>query len=189
MGPLQDLLEKLPGFADAIPEGFQIDEKELIRTKAMVSSMTRQERSNVVLFRDQPTRLDRVAKGSGTDKKDVAELLKRFVMMRQMMGDIGKSAGMLGKMPGMKQMAQAKRLRDMVKMKGGGVEQNPMMSQLADQLLEAAVAEGGMPGGMPGLPGMGGGADKGSSGKRKLDRGKRKSKAKMKKKSRRKSRK
>lgn len=201
MGPLQDLLEKLPGFADSLPEGFNIDEKELIRTKAIVSSMTPLERRRPEVFRDQPKRLDRVALGAGLTKgakegealtegkKAVAELLQRFVMMRQMMGDIGKSAGMLGKIPGMKQMAQAKRLKDMVKMQGGGIGQNPMMAQLADQLLEAAVAEGGMPGGLAGLAGgpAAGGSGKGT--RRKLDRGKRKSRAKMKKKSRRKGRK
>ncbi len=162
MGPLKDLMEKLPMFGDAMPEGMNLDEKELDRTKAMVSSMTKQERRDVTLFRDQPSRIERVAKGSGREAKEVGELLQRFVFMRQMMGDIGKQAGLLSKIPGMKQFANARRLRDVVKT--GGLEQNPMMAQLADQLLEAAVAEGGqggMPAGLPpglagGLPGMGG---------------------------------
>ena len=54
---------------------------------------------------------------------------------------------MLGKLPGMKQMAMAKQLKSA--MSGGGFEGNPMMANLANELLEAAVAEGGGPG-MPG---------------------------------------
>ena len=53
----------------------------------------------------------------------------------------------------MKQLAMANRLRDAVKT--GGLEYNPMMANLADSLLEAAVAGGGMPGsGLPGMPGQ-----------------------------------
>lgn len=192
MGPLQDLFEKLPFMADSMPEGFQVDERELVRTKALVSSMTKAERANITLFRDEPKRMERVAKGSGRTAKEVAELLQRFLFMRNMMGDIGKQAGMLSKIPGLKQLAQANRMRSAVKT--GGLEQNPMMAQLAEQLLEAAVAEGGpggMPGGFPaGFPGMGGmGGGAAPRVPKKIDKGKKKSKSKMQKKSRRKSRK
>ena len=177
MGPLQDIFEKLPFFADSVPEGFQVDDKELVRTKAIVSSMTRQERRVVELFQREPNRLKRVAKGSGREPKEVAELLQRFVMMRQLMGSIGDQAGMISKMPGMKQLATAKRLKDAVRT--GGLEHNPMMANLADQLLEAAVAEGG--------GGLGGGQ---SAVRRKPgDRDKKKARRKMQKKSRRKGRK
>jgi signal recognition particle subunit SRP54 len=36
MGPLQDMLEKLPFFADSMPEGFSVDEGELHKIKAIV---------------------------------------------------------------------------------------------------------------------------------------------------------
>jgi signal recognition particle subunit SRP54 len=117
----------------------------------------------------------RVAKGSGTSEKLVAEIVPRFSFMKQMMGSIGSQAGMLSKIPGMKQMAAANRLRDAVKT--GGLEGNPMMANLADSLLEAAVAQqGGFgPGGPP-------------SPRRVADKGKKKSKREMQRKSRRKSR-
>jgi signal recognition particle subunit SRP54 len=176
MGPLQDLLDKVPFFADSMPDGFQVDEREIGQIKAIVSSMTRQERAQAELFQKQPTRLVRVAKGSGTAEKQVAEILQRFAFMKQMMGSIGSQAGMLGKIPGMKQLATANRLKDAVRT--GGFEGNPMMSNLADQLLEAAVAEqGGF------SPGAGGQAPK-----RTINKSKKKSKRKMQKKSRRKSR-
>ncbi len=175
MGPLQDLLDKVPFFADSVPDGFQVDEREIGQIKAIVSSMTRQERGKSELFQKQPTRLVRVAKGSGTSEKQVAEILQRFAFMKQMMGSIGSQAGMLSKIPGMKQMAAANRLRDAVRT--GGLEGNPMMANLAESLLEAAVAEQG---------GLGPG---GSQAPRKIvDKGKKKSKRKMQRKSRRKSR-
>ncbi|MGD8606926.1 MAG: signal recognition particle protein [Myxococcales bacterium] len=175
MGPLQDLLDKVPFFADSVPEGFQVDEREIGQIKAIVSSMTRQERARSELFQKQPTRLARVAQGSGTSERQVAEILQRFAFMKQMMGSIGSQAGMLSKIPGMKQLAAANRLRDAVKT--GGLEGNPMMANLADSLLEAAIVE------------QGGGRAGGDSTKRVVNKGKKKSKRKMQKKSRRKSRK
>ncbi len=115
----------------------------------------------------------RVAKGSGTTEKQVAEILQRFAFMRQMMGSIGAQAGMLSKIPGMKQLAAANRLRDAIQT--GGLEGNPMMANLADSLLQAAVAE------------QGGNAPD-QAARRAVNKNKKKSKRKMQKKSRRKSR-
>jgi signal recognition particle subunit SRP54 len=133
MGPLQDMVEKIPGIADAMPQGVQVDDKELVRIGAMISSMTDDERryperfvvtswEEVVdggrrkkkrsAFYDMG-RLRRIARGSGHKENDVAELLNRFAMMRQMMMQIGMSTGLLGKIPGFKQLAQAKKLMGM----------------------------------------------------------------------------
>ena len=147
MGPLQDMMEKLPFFADSMPEGFQVDEGELHRIKAMVNSMTKAERKSPQLFQKQPARIGRVAKGSGRHEKEVVDLLKRFAFMQNMMGSIGQQAGMLRKIPGMKQLAMARQLQQAVKT--GGFAGNPMMANLTDSLLEAAVAGGGNPFGMP----------------------------------------
>jgi len=180
MGPLQDLFEKLPFFADSVPDGFNVDEGELKRAEAIVSSMTKQERREPELFKKQKSRVERVAKGCGREQKDVVDLLNRFMFMRQMMGNIGNQAGMLQKIPGMKQAAMARQLNSMVKT--GGLEGNPMMAGLADQLLEAAVAEGG--------GGAGSGASSsGSSTKHKSKRKKRKRKRKNQRRARKKGRK
>jgi signal recognition particle subunit SRP54 len=177
MGPLQDVLEKLPFFGDSVPEGFNVDDRELVRLRAMVGSMTRDERIDPDLFRKQPGRIRRVARGSGRNEREVADLLQRFAFMKQMMGSIGQQAGMLSKLPGMKQLAAANRLKDAVRMGGAGLEANPMMANLADQLLEAAIA------------GEGGGAGSSSAKRRPIDRSKRKNLRKQQKKSRKKSRK
>ncbi len=138
MGPLKDIFEKLPFFGEMVPEGANLDEGELTRAKAIVSSMTKAERRDIDLFRKQPSRVTRVAKGSGRKPEDVADLLQRFGFMKQMMGDIGNQASMLSRIPGFKQLANMNRLKDAVRT--GGLEQNPMMAGLADSLLEAAVA-------------------------------------------------
>jgi len=176
MGPLQGMLEKVPFFAESVPEGFQVDDGELTRIKAIVGSMTKAERTQPELFAKQPNRIKRVAKGCGRADKEVVELLQRFSFMQQMMGSIGKQAGMLQKIPGMKQMAMASRLREMVRT--GGLEGNPMMANLADTLLEAAVA--GKDGGAP---------DPRSEKKKAIDRNKKKNLRKLQKKARKKSRK
>ncbi|MET0388706.1 MAG: hypothetical protein ABW321_22230, partial [Polyangiales bacterium] len=154
-----------------------------------VSSMTKLERKRPELFAKEPSRMRRVARGSGQTEKDLAELLQRFAFMQKMLGSIGQQAGLLGKLPGMKQLAMAKRLRDAVST--GGLE-NPMMSNLATELLEAAVADGGanpnllnqLPPGMAGMLGLGGQGVR----KKPLDPSKRKQQRKQQKKARKKSR-
>jgi signal recognition particle subunit SRP54 len=133
MGSLSDMVDKIPGMADAMPEGAKIDDRELDRIKAVISSMTDDERRHpdrfVITsweeileggkrkkkrsaFYDQ-SRLRRVARGSGRKESDVADLLNRFATMRQMMMQIGMSTGLLGKIPGFKQMAQLKKFAGM----------------------------------------------------------------------------
>jgi signal recognition particle subunit SRP54 len=139
MGPLQELFEKMPMFADMLPPDFKFDDRELDRVKVMVSSMTKQERRDADLFKAQPGRVQRVAKGAGRKPEEVAELVAKFMLMRQMMGGIGKQAGFLSKLPGAKQLAMARKLKNMVQVQG----ENAAMSNLMQEMLEAAVAGGG----------------------------------------------
>ncbi len=129
MGSLSEMVEKIPGVAENLPEGAKIDDNELVRIGSMISSMTDDERRHperfVVTsweevidggkrkkkrsaFYDQ-SRLRRVARGSGHKENEIADLLNRFAMMRQMMMQIGMSTGLLGKIPGFKQLAQMKK--------------------------------------------------------------------------------
>jgi signal recognition particle subunit SRP54 len=130
MGPLKEMVEKIPGIADAIPEGVQVSDDELVKISAMISSMTQDERRHPERFvvtsweeiveggkRKKKRsafydtgRLARVARGCGRREQEVADLLNRFAMMRQMMMQIGMSTGLLGKIPGFKQLAQAKKM-------------------------------------------------------------------------------
>jgi signal recognition particle subunit SRP54 len=205
MGPLKDVFEKLPMFGEAMPEGMTFDDRELKKVEAVVSSMTRDERKRPELFQKEPTRIARVAKGSGRKPEDVIELLQRFAFMRRLMEDIGQQAGFLAKLPGMKQLALARKMKDVVRT--SGLEANPLLGGIADELLQAAVAGHGpdgpgrmLPPGLAqglGLPGArlsgraGASAIASGPGARKsvADRDKKKQKRKMEKKARKKSRK
>ena len=132
MGSLKDLFEKMPFFSGGLPEGVNLDDKELVKIEAMISSMTLQERRQPEHFvvtswetitgaQGQQTRrrrasdydekrIHRVAKGAGRKDTEVKELLNKFAMMRQMMSQMGASSGLLGKIPGFKQIAQMKKM-------------------------------------------------------------------------------
>src|SRR5207244_7479127 len=106
MGPLQDLLAMLPGVpggAGAQLKDLQIDEKQMGRTEAIISSMTPEERRNPAII--SGSRRLRIARGSGTSTHEVNALLKQFAqarkMMRSMMGmaGFGRSGGKMPRMP------------------------------------------------------------------------------------------
>jgi len=76
-----------------------LDEKEMTRTRAIISSMTHRERLHPEII-DGSRRL-RIARGSGTSVSDVNRLLKQFKQMRKMMktmarGGPGLRPGMFG---------------------------------------------------------------------------------------------
>jgi len=90
LGPLQDVLSMLPGMPGGGPQlkDLQVDEKELGRAEAIISSMTPQERVQPQLING--SRRLRIARGSGTSTQQVNSLLKEFGqakrMMKSMMG-------------------------------------------------------------------------------------------------------
>ncbi len=86
MGPLQNLLGMMPG-ASNIPRS-NLDEKNLSRMEAILSSMTRQERTSPGIINAR--RRLRIAAGSGTTVREVNELLKRFREMKKMLGKLMK---------------------------------------------------------------------------------------------------
>src|SRR5439155_27263854 len=55
-------------------------------------------------------RVVRVAKGSGRKDTEVKELLHKFATMRAMMLQMGAQTGLLGKIPGFKQISQMRKL-------------------------------------------------------------------------------
>ena len=101
LGPLKEVFAKLPMFGSVAE---QVDERELSRVEALIQSMTPAERTQPEII--GKSRMSRIARGSGRRSKDVRQLLGRFTQMREMMSQIG-SSGMLGKIPGLGQMAGA----------------------------------------------------------------------------------
>ena len=157
MGSLKDLVDKLPMgnmFPGGLPEGANLDDKELVRIEAIIQSMSRFERSDPYALVREPGRVKRIARGSGSKEQAVNELVQKFLFMKQMMGGLGQNLGFMGKIPGMKQMAMAKNMRKM--MQGGGT---PGMGGFPGMMPGMGGFPGMMPGmgGFPGMmPGMGG---------------------------------
>jgi signal recognition particle subunit SRP54 len=102
MGGLTSLLDKLPGMG-AIPEAMKnkVNDREIHRMIAIISSMTKKERRHPALLNG--SRRARIARGSGTTPTDVNRLLKQFQQMEKMMSKM-KGGGLKGMMRGMKGM-------------------------------------------------------------------------------------
>ena len=84
MGSLTDIVGMLPGVdMRKLSAAGGLDEKELIRTEAIIQSMTREERQNPSII--NASRKKRIAMGSGTSVQDVNRLLKTFEQFRKMM--------------------------------------------------------------------------------------------------------
>ena len=85
MGPLNKLIEMIPGIGQLKDQIGDIDmnNKEIVRTKAIVQSMTIEERRNPSIL--NASRKKRIARGSGTSVQDVNRLVKQFEEMKKMM--------------------------------------------------------------------------------------------------------
>ena len=82
----------LPGGAGKALAGAKLDEKALLRTEAMILSMTPAERENPSLL--NYSRKKRVAAGSGTTVPELNRLLKQYEMLKTLTKQMSK-----GKMP------------------------------------------------------------------------------------------
>ena len=88
MGNLQDMMSMIPGFSGKLKQGAQIDEKQIVRTKAIIQSMTPKERRNPEIIKASQKK--RISKGSGTSIQEVNQLLKQFEMTKDMMARMQK---------------------------------------------------------------------------------------------------
>ena len=100
LGGLEQIMGMVPGLNKARLPDAQINEKELIKVDAIISSMTSKERMDHTIING--SRRARIAKGSGTQVQDVNRLLKQFAEMRKMMkvmsgNKMGKMGTMFGK--------------------------------------------------------------------------------------------
>ena len=97
MGPLQGLLKMIPGMGQQLG-GLTVDDRELDRLQAIITSMTVAERANPKII--DGSRRRRIARGSGTNVQAVSQLIKQFAQMQKMMRQLSQ-----GKMPNLQQMA------------------------------------------------------------------------------------
>jgi len=91
MGPLQQVMDLMPGMGNAMPEGGvgEAQENQLKRMAACIDSMTPKERRHPQIL--NASRKRRVAKGSGTSVEEINRLLRQFGQMRKLMKRLGKA--------------------------------------------------------------------------------------------------
>ena len=87
MGPLQDLVEKLPFFSGGLPDSAKVDDYELVRIESIINSMTPAERKRPDVLNE--SRIRRVAHGAGRKESEVRDLLTKFKDMRDLMVAVG----------------------------------------------------------------------------------------------------
>ena len=88
MGPLEELLQMMPGLGGKALKGIQVDERALVRIEAIINSMTPEERRRPQIING--SRRKRIARGSGTTVQDINKLLQQFQMMQKMVKRMSK---------------------------------------------------------------------------------------------------
>ncbi len=167
MGGMGGIMGMMPGMGKMKDQmaAAGLDDSIFKRQLAIISSMTKAERSNPDMLKH--SRKQRIAKGSGTNAADINKLLKMHRQMADMMKSMGKGKGGM-----MKQMMGG--LGAKMGLGGlGGMGGMPDLSKMDPKQLEALQKQaeaagfgkggglpgglGGLPGGLPRLPGLGGG--------------------------------
>ncbi|HYI99502.1 MAG TPA: signal recognition particle protein [Thermoleophilaceae bacterium] len=100
MGPLQNILKMLPGVGQQLG-ALKVDDRELDRLQAIITSMTPSERANPKIING--SRRKRIAAGSGTNVQAVSQLIKQFSQMQKVMRQMAS-----GKMPSLAQIASGR---------------------------------------------------------------------------------
>ena len=105
LGPLNKIMEMLPGMNSKEMKGVNLEdgEKEMLKTKSIIQSMTQKERRNPKLL-EHASRKKRIAKGAGVTIQDVNKVIKGFDNMKKMMKQMGGmqkggKKGLFGKLP------------------------------------------------------------------------------------------
>lgn len=88
MGPLDQLINMIPGMNAKQLAGVEIDESQLSRVEAIIRSMTNDERRRPEIVNGSRRR--RIAAGSGTSVQEVNRLINQFEQMRKMMRGIAE---------------------------------------------------------------------------------------------------
>ncbi|KAH0607471.1 uncharacterized protein H6S33_002505 [Morchella sextelata] len=159
MGPLSKMAGMIPGLSQMM--GDVGDEEGSMKLKRMIyimDSMTEKELdSDGKCFTAQPTRMIRIAHGSGTSVREVEDVLTQHRMMAGMAKKMGKNmanmqkagGGMSGQNQKQQMAAMQRRMQSM-----GGAGGAGGMPNMADMMKMLGGAGGA--GGMPGMGGAGG---------------------------------
>lgn len=98
MGFFSSILKMIPGMGNL--KDVKVDDKELIRIEAIISSMTDKERKNPKILNG--SRRIRIANGSGTTVQQINQFMKTFEVTQTMMKKMKSEKGMRNMMKNMK---------------------------------------------------------------------------------------
>jgi len=117
MGSMKSLLGMLPGIGSQL-KGLDLDDRQINRTEAIIQSMTPPERKDVDLLNNSRRR--RIARGSGSDQRDVSQLVKGFEMVSQLSRQMS-GMGMMSRMKAMSGLSSPEMQAAMMQGRGGGM--------------------------------------------------------------------
>ena len=97
MGPLGKVMEMVPGMSGMMKKD-QVEETQirLEKFKVLMNSMTKEELENPKIIKR--SRINRIAKGAGSDPQEIRELLKQYNQSRKMMSNLGGNRRMQQRM-------------------------------------------------------------------------------------------
>ncbi len=165
MGSIKKMIGMLPGAKGMREQLDNFDEREIVRTEAIIQSMTKAERVNPKLLNG--SRRLRIARGSGMTVTDVNQLVQRFDQAAKMMKTVAK--GGVPQVPGMGPIPGAGyggKKKPPVK-KQGSRSGNPAKRAAENAALAAGAASKPTNAGGTGF-GLGGGAKKGGPSEEEL---------------------
>ena len=99
MGPLKNVLSMLPGMDKQLRD-VDIDDRQMLRVEAIITSMTKKERSKPDII--NASRRKRIAAGAGVKVEDVNKLLRQYEQMKKMFKQMNTKGGKRNLMRGMR---------------------------------------------------------------------------------------
>ena len=147
MGSMTKLVGMLPGMGQFKEQLANFDDREVDRIKAIILSMTPDERDNPKMI--DGSRRVRISKGAGTQVKDVNQLVDRFFGARKMMQQMAKGGSVPGMpamtgMPGVPGVGQRPKAKQLPKKgKGKRVSGNPAKRAADAKAAALGSAKGG----------------------------------------------
>jgi signal recognition particle subunit SRP54 len=145
MGSLKKMMGMLPGAGAMKQQLENFDEREIVRTEAIIQSMTKAERTTPKLLNG--SRRLRIARGAGSTVSEVNQLVNRFEQAAKMMKTVAR--GGTPNIPGMGPIPGGGNRAKVAQKKKGSKSGNPAKRATEN----AAIAAGEKPGAGPGLTG------------------------------------
>ena len=106
LGSMGNIMKMIPGMGGALRQMGDLSpaEDEMKKMRVIINSMTTKERENNKVLND--SRVDRIARGSGTKSNDVRDFIKKFEQMQSMMINMMgmMKGGAMPNLPGMPPM-------------------------------------------------------------------------------------